>query len=120
MLQWENLVTQQARLPESWSRSECPDSVIDKSTYGDKLREAHKPTMREAYKPTMQEAYNAGGLQCGRPTMQEAYNAGGHMQVVCQNPEHISGAKNIGTPECFLEECYKCYSSWCVVMMLPR
>ena len=112
MLQWENLVTQQARLPKSWPRSECPDSVIDKSTCGDKLREAHKPTMREAYKPTMREAYNAGGLQ--------AYNAGGHMQVVCQNPEHISGAKNVGTPECFPEECYKCYSAWCVVMMLPR
>ena len=52
--------------------------------------------------------------------MREAYNAGGHMQVVCQNPEHISGAKNVGTPECFPEECYKCYSAWCVVMMLPR
>ena len=60
--------------------------------------------MREAYKPTMREAYNAGG----------------HMQVVCPNPEHISGAKNVGTPECFPEECYKCYSAWCVVMMLPR
>ena len=60
-----------------------------------------KPTMREAYKPTMQEAY--------KPTMREAYNAGGHMQVVCRNPEHISEAKNVETPECFPEECYKCY-----------
>ena len=67
MLQWENLVTQQARLPESWSRSECP-GVIDKSTCGDKLREAHKPTMREAYNAGGLQAYNAGGLQCGRPT----------------------------------------------------
>ena len=65
-------------------------------------------------------AYHVGGLQAYTAGGLQAYTAGGHMQVVCQNPEHISEAKNVGTPECFPEECYKCYSAWCVVMMLPR
>ena len=73
------------------------------------MREAHNAGGLQAYNAGGLQAYNAGGLQCGRPTMREAYNAGGHMQVVCRNPEHISGAKNVETPECFPEECYKCY-----------